>query len=142
MSQNGKQEIKHPDRPDTSKAPYSSAVLCDGWLYVSGQGPIDLKTMQIVGNGIEEQTRVTLENIRQLLEAGGASFADVVKCNCWLDTIDDFDAFTKTYLEYFQGTIKPARSTVQSKLWGGILVEIDCVARVPQNKVSDAELTS
>ena len=79
MSQNNKQEIKHPDRPDTTNAPYSSAVLCDGWLYVSGQGPLDLKTMTIVGNGIEEQTRVTLENIRQLLEAGGASFADVVK---------------------------------------------------------------
>jgi 2-iminobutanoate/2-iminopropanoate deaminase len=108
-------------------------VACDGWLYVSGQGPLDLKTMEIVGETIEEQTRVTLENVREILEAGGCSFDDVVKCTCYISDINDFDAFSAAYKEYFKG-IRPARTTVQAVLWGGIKVEIDAVARIPHSQ--------
>jgi 2-iminobutanoate/2-iminopropanoate deaminase len=125
-----KQEVKHPDRPDTSASPYSLGVACDGWLYVSGQGPLDLKTMQVVPGTIEEETRLTLSNVEKILEAGGCSFDDVVKCTCYLADIDDFDAFSRTYMEFFPG-VRPARTTVGSKLWGGIKVEIDAIARIP-----------
>jgi len=126
-----KQEIKHPDKPAGKESPYSAGLICDGWLYVSGQGPIDVSKGEIVGTTVEEQTRVTLGNVEKILKAAGCSFDDVVKCTCYISDIRDFDEFSRTYVEYFKG-IRPARSTVESKLWGGIRVEIDAVARVPQ----------
>ena len=128
-----KQEIKHTDRPDSSGNPYSMGVLCDGWLYVSGQGPLDLKTMAVVGEGIAEQTRVTLRHIEIMLQNGGCTFDDVVKCTCYISDINDFDEFSKTYMEFFNG-VRPARTTVEARLWGGIKVEIDAVARVPEKQ--------
>jgi len=136
-----KHEVKHPDRLDTSKAPYSSGVLCDGWLYVSGQGPLDLTTMTVVEGTVAEQTRLTLANVEKILHAGGCTFADVVKCNCFISNIDDFDEFTAAYMEFFKG-IKPARTTTESRLWGGIKVEIDCIARVPHDAVTTEEMAS
>lgn len=136
-----KQEIKHPDRPDSTNAQYSAGVLCDGWLYVSGQGPVDLTTMKVVEGTVEEQTRLTLANVEKVLKAGGCTFDDVVKCSCFISDIADFDEFTRTYMEYFKG-VKPARTTSQAALWGGIKVEIDCIARVPHDGVTPAEMSS
>jgi len=123
-----KVEIKHPEK-QVSTGAYSAGVLCDGWLYVSGQGPLDMKTGAIVGETIEEQTSLTLGHVGKILAAAGCTFDDVVKCTCHLSDIKDFDRFNKVYSEVFTG-IRPARTTVQSVLWGGIKVEIDCVARV------------
>jgi len=123
-----KVEIKHPEK-QVSTGAYSAGVLCDGWLYVSGQGPLDMKTGAIVGETIEEQTALTLGHVGKILAAAGCTFDDVVKCTCHLSDIKDFDRFNKVYSEVFTG-IRPARTTVQSVLWGGIKVEIDCVARV------------
>ena len=123
-----KVEIKHPEK-QVSTGAYSAGVLCDGWLYVSGQGPLDMKTGAIVGDTIEEQTSLTLGHVGKILAAAGCTFDDVVKCTCHLSDIKDFDRFNKVYSEVFTG-IRPARTTVQSVLWGGIKVEIDCVARV------------
>jgi 2-iminobutanoate/2-iminopropanoate deaminase len=125
-----KQEIKHPDKMVSTGA-YSAGVAVDGWLYISGQGPLDLKTGQVVEGTIEEQTRLTLTHIGKILEAAGCTFDDVVKCTCHLRDINDFDAFNKVYAEFFPG-IRPARTTVQSVLWGTIKVEIDAIARIPQ----------
>jgi 2-iminobutanoate/2-iminopropanoate deaminase len=125
-----KTEIKHPDKTASTGA-YSAGVAADGWLYVSGQGPLDLKTGQVVEGTIEEQTRLTLSHIGKILEAGGCTFDDVVKCTCHLRDIKDFDAFNKVYAEFFRG-VRPARTTVQSALWGTIKVEIDAIARIPQ----------
>jgi 2-iminobutanoate/2-iminopropanoate deaminase len=102
-------EIKHPDRLH-SPAAYSAGVAIDGWLYVSGQGPLDVKTGKVV-------------------EAAGATLEDVVKCTCYLRDIRDFDRFNTIYLKFFKG-IRPARTTVQSILWGGIKVETDAIARI------------
>jgi len=123
-----KVEIKHPEK-QVSTGAYSAGVLCDGWLYVSGQGPLDMKTGAIDGETIEEQTSLTLGHVGKILAAAGCTFDDVVKCTCHLSDIKDFDRFNKVYSEVFTG-IRPARTTVQSVLWGGIKVEIDCVARV------------
>ena len=87
----------------------------------------------MVEGSIEEQTRLTLQHAGKILQAGGCSFDDVVKCTCHLSSIADFDRFNGVYAEFFKG-IKPARTTVQSVLWGGIKVEIDAIARISEKK--------
>jgi 2-iminobutanoate/2-iminopropanoate deaminase len=124
-----KQQIKHPDRQASTGA-YSDGVLVDGWLYVAGQGPLDLATGKVLTGTIEEETRVTLGNVAKILAAGGCSFDDVVKSTVHLADIKDFDRFNATYAEFFKG-IRPVRTTVQSVLGLGIKVEIDVVAKVP-----------
>ena len=124
-----KQQIKHPDRQASTGA-YSDGIVVDGWLYVAGQGPLDLSTGTVLSGTIEEETRTTLQNIGKILTAGGCSFDDVVKATVHLADIKDFDRYNKAYAEFFQG-IRPVRTTVQSVLGLGIKVEIDVVAKVP-----------
>ena len=123
-----KLEIKHPDRLHSPGA-YSAGVAIDGWLYVSGQGPLDLRTGKVVEGTIEEQTRLTLQHVAKILKTAGGTLEDVVKCTCHLRDIEDFDRFNAVYVEFFKG-IRPARTTVQSTLWGRIKVEIDAIARI------------
>src|SRR5689334_5250847 len=122
-----KQEIKHPDKSADTGA-YSSGVLCDGWLFVSGQGPIDAVTGQLVRGTIEEETRLTLQHISKILAAGGCTLDDVVKATVHLADINDFARYNKVYAEHFKG-VRPARTTVQSVLALGMKVEIDVIAR-------------
>ena len=125
-----KREIRHPERNAATGA-YSDGIIIDGWLYISGQGPLDLTTGAVLSGSIEEETRLTLTNIGRILQAAGCAFGDVVKCTCHLSDIRDFPAFNETYAEFFRG-IRPTRTTVQSVLGGGIKVEIDAVARLPE----------
>lgn len=122
-----KSEIRHPDKQASTGA-YSAGVLIDGWLHVSGQGPLDLKTGEVVHGTIEAETQLTMEHIGKILNAAGFGFDDVVKCTCHLADIRDFDAFNRVYSGFFQGVL-PARTTVQSGLGDGIKVEIDAVAK-------------
>ncbi len=124
----GKREIKHPDKQVDTGA-YSAAVEVDGWVYVSGHGPLDMQTGEVIGSDIETQTRVTLEHIQKVLGEAGCSMDDVLKSTCHLANIDDFGGFNGVYSEFFSG-VRPARTTVQSVLLG-ILVEIDVVAKKP-----------
>lgn len=126
-----KKEIRHPEKEKSTGA-YSAAVEIDGWVYVSGQGPVDPKTAQPVRGTIEEETEMTLRHVQKILAAAGCSPADVVKCTVHLSDIEDFDRFNATYRVFFKEVaILPARTTVQSVLWNAIKVEIDCVARKP-----------
>ena len=125
-------EVRHPDKQADTGA-YSAGVLVDGWLYISGQGPLDLVTGEVLEGTVEEETRVTLQHIGKVLAAAGCGFDDVVKCTCHLADIAEFDRFNGVYAKYFTG-VRPARTTVQSVLWGGIKVEIDAVARVPRKE--------
>jgi 2-iminobutanoate/2-iminopropanoate deaminase len=125
-----KTEVKHPDKLVATGA-YSAGVLIDGWLYVSGHAGEDLRTGAVVPGGIAEQTRAALTNIGKVLDAAGVGFADVVKCTCHLADIRDFDAFNAVYAGFFSAPL-PARTTVQSGLGEGLLVEVDAIARVPQ----------
>lgn len=125
-----KLEVKHPDK-QVSTGAYSAGILIDGWLYVSGHAAEDLRTGEPVGKTMAEQTRVALKNIGKVLEAAGASFADVVKCNCHITDINEFDEFNAAYAEFFPAPM-PARTTVESGLPEPLKVEIDCIARVPQ----------
>lgn len=123
-----KTEIKHPDKKVNTGA-YSAGVLVDGWLYVSGQGPLDLATGDVVVGSIEEETFLTLSHIKKIVEAAKGTMDDVVKCTVHLADINDFDRFNAVYAFFFPG-IKPARTTVQSVLSDGIKIEIDAVAKI------------
>lgn len=124
-------EIKHPDKQVDTGA-YSAGLEIDGWVYVSGQGPIDLKTGEVLRGTIEEETRATLENVDKILKAAGCTRADVVKCTSHLADINDFDRYNQAYLAFFgDNRPLPTRTTVQSGLGQGIKVEIDCIAKKP-----------
>jgi 2-iminobutanoate/2-iminopropanoate deaminase len=127
-----KKAVQHPDK-SANTGSYSAAVVCDGWLYVSGHASLDLKTGAVIGGTIGEETNVTLTSIGKVLSEAGCTFDDVVKCTCHLARIEDFDGFDREYSKFFSG-ILPARTTVQSVLWGGLKVEIDAIARVPSTK--------
>jgi len=107
---------------------YSQGLRVGDFLFVSGQGPLDPATGKIVGGTIEEQTARVLENIKAILEAGGATMADVIKVSAHLSDLSNFAAYNKVYATYFPDP-KPTRTTVGSQL-PGIMVEIDAIAYV------------
>jgi len=108
---------------------YSQAVRAGDFIFVSGQGPLDPNSGDICGANIEEQTARTLGNIKSILEAAGATMADVVKVTAHLSDISLFERYNRVYASYFPDP-KPARTTVGSQLLG-ILVEIDAIAYAP-----------
>ena len=114
------------------QGPYSPGLRVGDFVFVSGQGPLD-SNGQLVGESIEEQTTKVLENIKALLEAAGASMADVVKCTAYLGDLDDFDRYNKVYMSYFPDP-KPTRTTVGGPLLKNIMVEIDAIAYVGDKK--------
>jgi 2-iminobutanoate/2-iminopropanoate deaminase len=116
------------DKAPVPGGPYSQAIRAGDFIYVAGQGGTDLATKQM-GDTIEEQTRQTLENVKAILEAAGASMADVVKSTVHLSNLGDFAAFNAIYTEYFPDP-KPVRTTVGSTLLGKMIVEVDIVAYV------------
>ena len=105
---------------------YSQALRAGDFLFVSGQGPLDPVTGKVVGETIEEQTTRTIENLKAILEAGGATLADVVKVSAHLTDLANFEKYNKVYASYFPDP-KPVRTTVGSQLLG-IMVEIDAIA--------------
>ena len=107
---------------------YSQGLRAGDFIFVSGQGPLDPETGKIVGETIEAQTARTLENIKAILEAGGATMADVVKVTAHLTDLSNFAAYNKVYATYFPDP-KPVRTTVGSQLLG-MLVEIDAIAYI------------
>jgi len=99
---------------------------------VSGQGPVDPVSDQLVITGVEEQTTITLGNIARILDAAGASVTDIVKVSVFLRDIGDFAAMNRAYSAFF-GDHKPARTTIESKFHKSeMLVEVDCVAYKPR----------
>lgn len=126
-----KEKVVHPDR-DVSfvTGAYSDGVIVNGFLFVSGQAAVDFKTSKFILGTVEEETHRTLQNIKAIVEAAGATMEDVVKCTVHLADINEFDRYNVIYAEYFPG-IKPARTTVQSVLAEKLKVEIDCIVKLP-----------
>jgi 2-iminobutanoate/2-iminopropanoate deaminase len=111
--------------------PYSQAVEQDGWIFASGQIPLDPSTGALVAGGIQEQTRRVLANLRAVLEAAGAGFSDVVRTTIYLTDLSTFAQVNAIYAEHFDGDPAPARATVQvAALPLGAHVEIDCIAKL------------
>jgi 2-iminobutanoate/2-iminopropanoate deaminase len=120
-------------RSDSAPAPvaaYSQAVRAGDFLFLSGQIALDPQTSELVPGGIEAETRCVLDNLSAVLEAGGATRADVVKITVYLADMQDFAAFNGVYLSYFPEQ-PPARATVAvAGLPRGVRVEIDAIALV------------
>jgi 2-iminobutanoate/2-iminopropanoate deaminase len=128
-------EIKHPDK-SVSTGAYSAGVLADGWLFISGQGPLDLTTGEVIHGSIEEETLHTLSHIKKIVEAAGGSIDDIVKCTVHLVDINEFERYNTAYASFFTG-IMPARTTVQSVLSDGIRIEIDAIAKIKGDRVKN-----
>ncbi len=113
--------------------PYSQAVRAGNLLFTSGQIALHPETQQIVGSEIKEQAERVFQNLKAVLEAGGSSFAQVVKATVFLKNFDDFAAMNAIYAEHLGagGGQPPARTTVEvSRLPKDVLIEIDLVAVV------------
>jgi 2-iminobutanoate/2-iminopropanoate deaminase len=109
--------------------PYSQAVVTDGWVFCSGQIPLDAVSGQLVDGEIADQTRQVFANLQHVLAAAGATFDDVVKTTVYLADMNDFAAMNEVYGTVFASPA-PARSTVQAaRLPRDARVEIDVVAR-------------
>lgn len=121
------QSIHTPNAP-AAIGPYSQAVQAGNTLYVSGQIPIDPTTGAFAGNDITAQTRQSLTNVRNILEAAGFTLADVVKTTVLLADIADFATMNAVYAEFFTSDC-PARACFAVKdLPKGALVEIEAIA--------------
>lgn len=108
--------------------PYSQAIKANGFLFVSGQIPLDPISGQIVYGGIESQTYQVLNNLKAILEKEGLTFDHVVKTSVFLKDLEDFTAMNKIYAEYFVNE-PPARACVQvAKLPRDVSVEIEVTA--------------
>jgi len=112
---------------------YTPALVAGDYVFVSGQGPLDPATLAVRGSTVAEQTRHTLENVVALVEAAGGRAQDIVRCTCYLASIDSFAEFTAAYEDFFSHEPRPTRTTVGCEL-SDILVEIDCIAYVPQRR--------
>jgi len=122
-----RQAIKTPNAPQPI-GPYSQAVMTNGLLFVSGQGAIDPGTGKLVGTEIESQTRQTLTNVRNIVEASGLSMRDILRVSVYLKNMQDFKKMNEIYKSFFSDA-PPARTTIQAELpLPDMLIEIDCVA--------------
>jgi 2-iminobutanoate/2-iminopropanoate deaminase len=122
--------ISSDDAPGGT-GPYTPALRAGDFVYVSGQGPLEPGTETVLGESVAEQTTHTLRNVLELVRAAGGDAGSIVRCTCYLDSIDSFDEFTAAYEAFFTHEPRPTRTTIGCQL-SGILVEIDCVAYVPQ----------
>lgn len=121
-----KRIICSPEAP-AAVGPYSQAIEANGTLYVSGQLPLVPATGEMP-EGVEAQTRQSLDNLGAILREAGYTFNDVAKTTVLLQSIADFGAMNAIYAEYFTGD-KPARICYEvAALPKGALVEIDCIA--------------
>ncbi len=108
--------------------PYSPAIRANGFIFVSGQGPMRLDTGEILRGPIEDQADRTLQNLKLILESAGSSMDKIVKTTIFLRDMGDFKKVNEVYAGYF-GSIPPARSTIQAAdLPLGIDLEIEAIA--------------
>ena len=123
-------EIVHSDTAPAALGPYSPAIKAGGFVYCSGQIPIDSAVQAVTATTIEDQTRQVIANLSNVLAAAGSSLANVVKTTVFIKDMNDFAALNGVYAEMF-GATKPARSCVEvARLPKDVKVEIECVATV------------
>jgi len=109
--------------------PYSQAIASDGWLWISGQIPLDPATGELLDGDVEAATRRVLDNLAAVIEAAGAALDDVVKVTIYLTDLETFETVNRVYAEYFSSQ-PPARACVEvSRLPRGAEVEMDAVVR-------------
>jgi len=110
--------------------PYSQAVIHNGLIYLSGQGPIDPLTNQLIHGTIEQETELVFENIRIILEEAGSSLNHVLQVTAYLITMREYGRFNDIYSQYFPEN-PPARTCIQAaRLPFDIRVELDAIAHI------------
>jgi len=120
----------HTDDAPAAIGPYSQAIVTDGWVFCSGQIPLDPNTGEMLTGSVTEQTELVLSNLRSVLEAAGSSLDLVVKTTVFLSDMNTFAEMNEVYARHF-GDHRPARAAVQAAALPKFCdVEIECVARV------------
>ena len=121
-------EVIATDSGPKAIGPYSQAIKANGFVFVSGQVPLDPATQQLIEGDVTAQTERVLQNLSGILQAAGSSLAQVVKAGVFLKNMSDFAAMNEVYGRYFTQA-QPARSTVEvARLPKDVLVEIDVIA--------------
>ncbi|HOJ04658.1 MAG TPA: RidA family protein [Bacteroidota bacterium] len=124
-------EIVHTDQAPKAIGPYSQANIAGNLVFVSGQLGFDPATGNFVDGGVREQTEQALRNMRAILEAAGASLADVTACTVYLKDMNDFAAMNEVYATFFSEN-PPSRAAIQvARLPKDGIVEISCIAVKP-----------
>ena len=120
-------KVTNTDKAPAAIGPYSQAIEVNGFLFASGQVPIDPAVGDVVATTIVDQTEQVMKNIGAILEANGLTYTDVVKTTCFLADMGDFATFNEIYAKYFVN--KPARSCVAVKtLPKNVLCEVEIPA--------------
>ena len=120
-------DVINTDNAPAAVGPYSQAMAVNGFLFTSGQIPLDPATGLVVGKNVTEQAEQVMENLSAVLDAAGTGFANAVKTTCFLADMNDFGAFNAVYARHFIS--KPARSCVAVKdLPKGVLCEVELIA--------------
>ena len=123
-------EVIATDQAPKAIGPYSQAVKANGFVFVSGQIPLDPATQQLVEGDVAAQTERVLQNLSGILKAAGSSLEQVVKAGVFLKNISDFAAMNEVYGRHFTQN-PPARATVEvARLPKDVLVEIELIAEV------------
>ena len=122
-------EIINTDKSPAAIGPYSQGIVIGGFLFTSGQLPINPLNGEVPST-IEEQTIQVLDNLKAIIEAAGCTMQNVAKCTVYLQNFEDFNAMNQIYATYFP-TNPPARACVEvSKMAKNALIEIDAIAAV------------
>ena len=128
-------QIVKPRNVPATPYPFSPGVISNGLLFVSGQVGADPKTGKLVSGGVEAETAQTIQNIKAILEDGGASLNDIVSVTVYLSNMDDFAKMNAVYKQFFSEGAYPARTTVGvARLVFGASVEMTMTAALPQSK--------
>lgn len=118
----------HTNLAPAAIGPYSQAIEVNGFVFASGQIPINPATGEVVEGGIQEQTRQALTNASEVMKAAGLDLSHVVKTTVFMADMNDFVAMNEVYATFFSAPF-PARSAVAVKtLPKGVLVEVECIA--------------
>lgn len=125
-------EVIRTESAPAPVGPYNQAIAASGRLiFVAGQIPLSPTTGDIVGTDVATQTEQAIVNLKAILEAGGATLADIAKTTVFLKDMNDFAAMNAVYANHFEAAIAPARACVEvSRLPKDVLVEIECIAVV------------
>lgn len=122
-----KQEIITANAPEAI-GPYSQGIIANGFVFASGQIPLDPATGELNIGSVEEQAHLALTNLKAVIEASGSSMDLVVKCTVFLQNMDDYGAVNAIYGEYFKSPY-PARAAIQvARLPKDVKVEIEAIA--------------
>jgi 2-iminobutanoate/2-iminopropanoate deaminase len=125
----------HSERAPTPVGPYSQAVAHAGWVFASGQIPLDPDTGKLVAGDIEAQTERVIANLSAVLEAAGSRLAGVVKTTVYVTDLALFARINAVYARHFSGPVPPARATVQvAALPLGAAIEIDAIATIDESR--------